>query len=88
MRIGLKVNSDGAFNQGTRRAGVGGLIRDEDGRILVSYQNYLGKSSILLAELYGIWKGLELCKAKNYLQVEVESDSKVALDLIQQTKQQ
>lgn len=41
-----------------------------------------------MAELYGIWKGMELCVTNNFMQVEVESDSKVALDLIQQKNHQ
>lgn len=65
----IKINSDGAFNQRNGKAAVGGLIRDEDGRIIEAYQIYLGNSSVLKAELHGIWKGLALCERHNWRNV-------------------
>lgn len=65
-----------------KTAAIGGFVRDEDGRILLAYQGYLGTSSILEAELQGRWYGLQMCKRENYLQVQVESDSLVAIKAI------
>lgn len=45
----VKVNSDGAFNHVNRKATSGGVIRDEDGRILKGFKTFLGFSSILYA---------------------------------------
>lgn len=84
----VKVNCDGAFIQSAKLATTGGLIRDSDGRILQSYQAYIGPASILYAELYGIWKGLDICANMNLLQVMVDSNSKVAIDIIQKNNKQ
>lgn len=59
----VKVNSDGAFTISSGKAAAGGLIRDEDGRILKAFQVFIGQSSILYAELVGIWKGIQVCRA-------------------------
>lgn len=61
----VKINSDGAFNHRSGRAAAGGLIRDEEGRILEVYQSYLGPSSVIQAELHGIWHGLKICERNN-----------------------
>lgn len=78
----VKVNCDGSYKQITKKAAAGGLLRDEDGRILKAYQSYLHFSSVLFAELYSIWNGLEFCVQNHFCQVLMESDSKVALSLI------
>ena len=66
----------------------GGLIRDEDGRILEMYQSYLGESSILVAELYGVWQGLKICIRNNWTNIVAETDSQVAVTMISSEVQQ
>ena len=83
----IKLNSDGAYHQGNHMSAVGDILRDSDGRILLAYQQFIGVSSVVYAELYGIWKGLTLCQKTHHHEILVKSDSQVALGLIQQHSQ-
>ena len=66
-----------------QRAAAGGLLRDEDGRVIKAYQVAFGSSSVLYAELLGIWQGLKWCCDLHIDGIIVEADSQVALSLIQ-----
>lgn len=79
----IKLNTDGAFMPNSSEAACGGLMRDSERRILLAFESYLGTSSILEAELKGVWMGLSLCKENDWNIVCLESDSKIALHLIQ-----
>lgn len=72
------------MNQRSKLVVAGGILRDEDGRIIQCFQLSIGSSSIMYAEIFSIWKGLTICANFNETQVEVESDSKIAIDLITQ----
>ena len=78
------MNSDGSYNSTTKQAAVGGLVRDEDGRIILTFQSFIGNSTILGSELMGILKGLQQCQTSHKDHVEVESDSQVAIQLLNQ----
>lgn len=82
----IKINTDGSFCHFTKRAATGGVIRDEDGRILRGFQAYIGQASILYAELTGIWLGLKFSQEMGFNNVIIESDSKVVVLLITKTK--
>ena len=77
-----KVNTDGAHHHPSHRAAIGGVIRDAEGRILHAFQDFIGRVSIIMAELTGIWKGLKMSKDLGYNNVMIETDSKVALLLL------
>lgn len=70
----------------TQRAASQGVLRDEDGHILRGYKSYLERSTILYAELEGIWQGLQVNREMGYAIVVLESDSKVALILLSKGK--
>lgn len=78
----VKINTNGAFCQFSKKASVGGVIRDADGRILRGFKSYIGRASILYAELTGIWQGLKISKDMGLHNVMIKSDSKVALLLL------
>lgn len=78
----VKVNTDGSFYSITKKGAVGEVLRDEDGRILKGFQSFIGTSSILYAELIGIWQALKINHFMGFNRVIVESDSMVALRII------
>lgn len=78
----VKVNTDGALNTRQQVASSGGVVRDEDGRILKGFQAYIGPASVIYAELVGIWHGLKVSKELRKDNVIVETDSMVAIQLI------
>ncbi|XP_021826059.1 uncharacterized protein LOC110766949 [Prunus avium] len=77
-----KINSDGSRNNTTGHIGAAGVLRDTNGGWLKGYSVNLGIGSVLEAELWGIFWGLSLAWDSGFRTVEVESDSKVAVTLI------
>ena len=79
----VKINTDGARNIMNGEASAAGIARDQDGRMIFGFQSYLGKVSILEAELMGIQLGLQEALEHRLENVIIESDSKVSLMLVQ-----
>ncbi|CAL9002606.1 unnamed protein product [Prunus brigantina] len=77
-----KINSDGSRNNTTGQIGAAGVLRDATGAWLKGYSVNLGIGSVLEAELWGIFWGLSLAWDSGFRTVEVESDSKAAVTLL------
>lgn len=72
----VKVNWDAAFNQKTMKMGVGIVIRDEKGEVLVSLS--MPKSNVcspIVAEIYALWRAVELCNELRLTDVVFEGDA-------------
>ncbi|KAL6550678.1 hypothetical protein OROMI_021166 [Orobanche minor] len=78
----LKLNSDGAAKGNPGCAAAGGVVRDHTGSIIFCFSEFLGDRSNNFAELHAISRGLELCLEKNFDNIWVEVESKVAIRLI------
>ncbi|KAL6572341.1 hypothetical protein OROMI_013299 [Orobanche minor] len=78
-----KLNTDGAARGNPGDAAAGGVIRDHMGKPLIMFSEFLGVRTNNFAELYAIWRGLELCIENHFDKVWVEVDSKIALSLIE-----
>lgn len=77
----LKFNTDGSCWKNGNAAG-GGVLRDATGKWIVGFAHNLGKVSITHAELYAIFDALCIAKRLQIASIVVESDSKVAISLI------
>ncbi|KAL0374197.1 UNVERIFIED_CONTAM: putative ribonuclease H protein [Sesamum radiatum] len=77
-----KLNTDGASKGNPGCAGAGGIIRDCHGRFILGFADGLGVQTNTYAELYAIVRGLQLAKNAKCSHLEVERDSKVALQII------
>ncbi|CAI0557845.1 unnamed protein product [Linum tenue] len=73
-------NTDGSVVGGN--AAAGGVIRREDGRMLRAFSGNLGEGSITRAELAGIAFGLKAAWEIGLRQVQVQTDSHIAIQLI------
>jgi ribonuclease HI len=87
----LKMNTDGSVinskDGSGGRAGFGGVIRDERGFCIMCFYGKLRDDcSILQAELWAIYKGLKIIQSRDLSEVEIESDSKAAISLIKNVK--
>ncbi|KAK6939297.1 Ribonuclease H domain [Dillenia turbinata] len=78
----VKLNSDGAVDPLSLQAGVGGLIRDDNGSWMVGFYSRIGLSDILAAELWGAWKGLNLALDRGLRKIELEFDSESLVNLL------
>ncbi|KAI5351228.1 hypothetical protein L3X38_004119 [Prunus dulcis] len=77
-----KVNSDGSRKHARGYIGAGGLLRDQAGNWIKGFSVNLGVGSVIEAELWGIFWGLHLAWEDGFRTVEVECDSKSAVDLL------
>ena len=75
-----KLNTDGASGLGRDRSGCGGIIRDEHGRWITGFSRRIGAANSIIAELWGLRDGLQLCCCRNFDSIEVEIDAKAILD--------
>lgn len=78
----IKINTDGSHNQLSNFIACGGIIRDENGNWLCGFTKFLGYGDALLAELWGIKTGLQICFDNHFSNVIFESDSLLAVNLI------
>eukprot|EP00268_Persea_americana_P022048 TRINITY_DN21936_c1_g1_i2.p1 TRINITY_DN21936_c1_g1~~TRINITY_DN21936_c1_g1_i2.p1 ORF type:complete len:281 (+),score=5.88 TRINITY_DN21936_c1_g1_i2:337-1179(+) len=69
-----KLNFDAAFNADTRKAGVGGLVRDEYGTLLMAYTAENITAHPLEAELIALQRGLIHLSETQCSAVEIEGD--------------
>ncbi|KAL6570167.1 hypothetical protein OROMI_014681 [Orobanche minor] len=80
-----KLNTDGEARGNPGEAAAGGIIRDHQGMPLITFSEFHGERTNNFAELYAIWRGLEYCVDQRFVKVWVETDSKIALHLIEQS---
>ncbi|KAE8712121.1 hypothetical protein F3Y22_tig00110264pilonHSYRG00352 [Hibiscus syriacus] len=76
----FKFNVDGAFKADESVGGIGGILRNDAGKLLFSFSNLIGSVSPLLAEALAIEHTLELTTASTWLnnfKVVIESDCEV-----------
>ncbi|WCJ40291.1 DNAse I-like superfamily protein [Euphorbia peplus] len=78
----VKLNSDGAVKRDFGNASAGGLLRDCTGAWIHGFAKKIGSCSVLKAELWGIYEGLNLAWNLGHKKITVEVDSKLSVDLI------
>ncbi|PIA60058.1 hypothetical protein AQUCO_00400735v1 [Aquilegia coerulea] len=76
----VKLNTDGSLKK--TRAGYGGLLRSNEGRVIECFTAQCKCKSVLELELLAIQKGIELSIKEGYAQLEVASDSLKAIQII------
>ncbi|KAF5182399.1 hypothetical protein FRX31_028016 [Thalictrum thalictroides] len=79
----VALNSDGAAKCGL--AAGGGIIRDVEGNHLSNYFSFYGKGTNNLVETRAILDGVALCAMLGYNRVYLQTDSKMALQWLNQT---
>lgn len=77
-----KLNCDATYDTTTCTAGVTGVWRETNGRWLFGLCAGTTTPNVLWAELVAIKMGLEECTKRNMTRVIIHSDSRVAVDLI------
>ncbi|KAL4354521.1 hypothetical protein GQ457_06G016340 [Hibiscus cannabinus] len=78
----IKVNVDAAVSTVDSSAGLGTSFRDDIGEWLFGSTRFIGRCSVLIAELWAIHEGLMHAWSRGYRQVELESDSLEAVRLV------
>ncbi|CAL1408401.1 unnamed protein product [Linum trigynum] len=78
----VTLNVDGASNGNPGAAGAGGVLRGWTGRWIAGFIANLGTATAVLAELWAIFHGLDMTWKKGCRAVRLESDSQLAIQLI------
>lgn len=78
----VKCNVDGACKGGGAATGCGGVLRDNSGRWLLGFHRGLGMGTVLNAELWGIFLGLQTAWNQGYQKIWLESDSLTSVNLV------
>ncbi|KAK8560618.1 hypothetical protein V6N13_083055 [Hibiscus sabdariffa] len=79
----MKLNSDRARSSLDGDASCGGILRDHNGGWIRRFSKFIGKCSVVEAELWSIATGLDLAWVMGYRRVMVESNNADALRLLQ-----
>ncbi|GAA0173436.1 hypothetical protein LIER_41521 [Lithospermum erythrorhizon] len=79
----LKITSDGAWWSARQEGATGAIARDSKGRFIgASFRPFQWVSSPLVAEAQALRDGLHLAWRLNSCQVELESDSKQLIQML------
>ncbi|CAL1399133.1 unnamed protein product [Linum trigynum] len=79
----IALNIDGASCGNPGQAGAGGLLRDASGKWIAGFTASIGSATAALAELWAFYYGLDLAWKEGCRAVIVQSDSKLAIQLIE-----
>ncbi|XP_035549769.1 uncharacterized protein LOC118349441 [Juglans regia] len=78
----VKLNIDGSSLGNPSFSGVGGVIRDANGNLLLAYSISLGQSTNNFAELSSLLEGIRRCYTLWLQRVEIETDSQLLVNWI------
>ncbi|KAL0462196.1 UNVERIFIED_CONTAM: hypothetical protein Slati_0107200 [Sesamum latifolium] len=79
----FKLNSDGSSLRYLGPTGAAGIIRDAEGQVRLAYQDALGTTTSVIAELTAVWHDLELALAYGLAPIVVEVDATMVIQLLQ-----
>ncbi|OMO50989.1 reverse transcriptase [Corchorus capsularis] len=70
----LKLNCDGAFDKASNEAGIGVIIRDDNGRVVQGCNKTIKAKSATCAEALAVYEGLKLARNIGAQRLIVETD--------------
>ncbi|KAH0689330.1 hypothetical protein KY289_016688 [Solanum tuberosum] len=79
-----KLNTDGSFIHSTEKAGIGGILRDEEGDIIFAFSIPVQSNSSNMAEALAAKFGLDRCIQHGVHNISLELDSMLITNLIKQ----
>ncbi|XP_042939662.1 uncharacterized protein LOC122274720 [Carya illinoinensis] len=84
----VKVNWDAGVNLKEERTGIGVVVRDDKGEVLVALCSSRGVCcSPVVAELHALWRAMKLCAELNFEKVIFEGDSLIAVKAVNSEKE-
>lgn len=76
----MKLNTDGVAKGNPGHAGFGGILGDEQGKLLGGYYGKVAISTRLVTEIWSIRAGIEIPKELGIKKLIVESNYKLAIE--------
>ncbi|KAL0292122.1 UNVERIFIED_CONTAM: putative ribonuclease H protein [Sesamum radiatum] len=81
----IKINTDGASKGNPGVAGAGGIARNEEGAVIFAFYETLGEANNSFAEVFGLFKALQICQTEGLPRVWIEVDANCIIHLIQKS---
>ncbi|XP_060216384.1 uncharacterized protein LOC132643881 [Lycium barbarum] len=81
----LKFNTDGSFCKASKTAGIGGIIRDEEGKLVMEFSIPVECGRSNFAEAMAVEFGSSWCRINGINDIQMELDSQVIANML--TKQ-
>lgn len=78
----VKVNTDGSCLSNPRPASIRGIARNDQGQWLSWFAKFIGKATILKAEIWAVREAMLLIRETRWIRATVEVDSSNVIDLI------
>ncbi|XP_073138224.1 uncharacterized protein [Henckelia pumila] len=79
----LKLNVDASFNTNLNMFSVGGVVRDNQGRLLLAFGKQINQPlSVVHGELLAIREGVKLIYEKSFIDIHVVTDSLLAVQAV------
>ncbi|KAF5442058.1 hypothetical protein F2P56_037243 [Juglans regia] len=78
----VKANWDAAVSRKDRKVGLGVVIRDEEGEILVAAREQINLTDSATAECLALWKAMEVCRELNFNRVLFEGDAQAIVNVV------
>ncbi|KAL0352574.1 UNVERIFIED_CONTAM: putative ribonuclease H protein [Sesamum calycinum] len=78
----VKINTDGASKGNPGISGAGGIVRNEEGVAILAFYEFIGQATNMFAEVFGLYKALQLCNSRGINKIWIEVDAKNLIRLI------
>uniref|UniRef100_A0A5K0W0Y7 RNase H type-1 domain-containing protein n=1 Tax=Nymphaea colorata TaxID=210225 RepID=A0A5K0W0Y7_9MAGN len=78
----VKLNYDGAVKDNPAKAGIGGIIRDHEGKVLLCFAEPIPFTTSIMAEMLAAKRGVGLACENDLSQLWMEGDAKTIVDII------
>lgn len=78
----IGLNTDGASKMEEGMAGCGGLMRNADGSWLCGFAKSLGRCTAFVAELWGVYLGLQIAVDRGFPKIVLQVDSQAVATMI------
>lgn len=83
----FQLNFDGASKGNLGSTGYGGLIRNHLGKVLITFFSSTGWNTNNVAELEGLWRGLQIAQKYKHMPLIVEGDSQILINIATKLQQ-
>ncbi|XP_070040593.1 uncharacterized protein [Nicotiana tomentosiformis] len=80
----IKINTDGRSNSEDLLAGIGGIVRDKNGSLVMAFAKKLYFCTNNTAELSATFFAISWCIANNYMNIILDLDSLLVVNIIQE----
>ncbi|KAH0674097.1 hypothetical protein KY284_025184 [Solanum tuberosum] len=78
----VKINTDGSFFSNDKRAGIGGIVRHDNGNIIIAFSIPVQCNNNNHAEILAVDYGIKWCINHGYNNLQIELDSLVIANML------